>query len=367
MECIKCAADVPEGAVFCPWCGKKQVTVPAKKYHKRANGSGCIFKLKGKRARPWAARRNGILVGTYATRGEAQKALERITDADINDRWNLTFSGVFTRWSEIHFREISHSQANTYSAAFKGCPELHGKKFRSLTKADFQEQIVKREKAGYSLSSCEKMIQLFSAMSAWAEDNGIVPKSHATRLRTVAKQKSFGVCLTSEQIQAIRDCDLPAKEVALIMLATGCRPGEIFTVSLADCHDDYFVGGSKTDEGRDRLIVVSSIGLDAYRSMRDSARATGGRLLIDGYRGNRKPENYAKRDFRKMMDTLHIEGITPGDLRHTYATMLAKSHVPPQLVRRLMGHSNIHTADKHYTHMDLEDLQEGSRMIFWDA
>ena len=363
MDCIKCGKEIPDGALFCPWCGKKQTTTSTKKYRKRANGTGSIYRMQGRRTKPWAATRNGVFIGTYATRGEAQKALEQITDVDITDRYNLTFSDVFSRWSESHYREISSSQAKAYNAAYKACSDLHAQKYRRLQKSDFQGQIIKRENSGYSQSSCEKMIQLFSSMGTWAEENGIVPRSRASRLRTVAEQKSSGVCLTVEQIQAIQQSGHRAAPVALLMLSTGCRPGELFSVELASCFDDYFIGGSKTEEGRDRLIVVSQVGLEAYHSMVFSAKAAGGTLLIDGYDGNRKAENYAKRDFAKMMQELGIVGVTPVDCRHTYSTYLSRAHCPPQLLRRLMGHTTIQTSDKYYTHMDLEDLRHGAEML----
>lgn len=69
--CVKCHADLPESAHFCPYCGKKQVT--EKKHRKRANGTGSIYKLPGNRAKPWQAKKNGISIGTYPTRADAQK------------------------------------------------------------------------------------------------------------------------------------------------------------------------------------------------------------------------------------------------------------------------------------------------------
>lgn len=363
MDCVKCGKDLPESALFCPWCGKKQTVTPQKKYRKRTDGSGTVYRMRGRKLHPWVAQKNQILIGTFATRGEAEKALDRITDEDITDRYNLTFAEVYDRWSSAHFREITKSQQGAYRASFRAASDLHSHKFRSLHKADFMAEVIKRERAGMSQSTCEKMIQLFSAMGSWAEENGIVSRNPASKLRTVARQKSEGQCFSPEQVDAIRRSSHRAAPVVLLMLATGCRPGEVFTVRLSNCFDDYFVGGSKTVEGRNRVIPVASIGLDAYRSMRAAAQESGGELLIDGYEGNRKPENFSKRDFADLMRSLGIQGFTPVDCRHTYSTYLAKAGVPPQLIRRLMGHATVKTSDKYYTHLDLEDLRAGSDML----
>lgn len=363
MICVKCGKDLPESALFCPWCGKKQSATPQKKYRKRTDGSGSVWRKRGKKLRPWAAQKNRILVGYFATRGEAEKALDRITDQELTDRYNLTFSAVYERWSAEHFREISESQQGAYRASYRAASALYTQKFRSLHKSDFMAEVIKREQAGMSQSTCEKMIQLFSSMGAWAEENGIVSRNPASKLHTVARQKSEGRCFSPEQIDAIRSSGHRAAPVVLLMLATGCRPGEVFTVRLSNCFDDYFIGGSKTVEGRNRVIPVSSIGLDAYRSLRSAAQESGGDLLIDGYEGNRKAENFSKRDFADLMRSLGIQGFTPVDCRHTYSTYLTKAGVPPQLIRRLMGHTTVKTSDKYYTHLDLEDLRAGSDML----
>ena len=81
MECVKCKKEIEDDSVFCRFCGKKQIS--ERKHKKRANGTGNVTKLSGKRAKPWIARKNGVYIGSYATRGEAQKALDRLTDADV--------------------------------------------------------------------------------------------------------------------------------------------------------------------------------------------------------------------------------------------------------------------------------------------
>ena len=60
-NCIKCKAELPDGAVFCHLCGKRQAQEP-RKYKKRGNGTGCISKLPGNRKKPWRARKNDVQV-----------------------------------------------------------------------------------------------------------------------------------------------------------------------------------------------------------------------------------------------------------------------------------------------------------------
>lgn len=360
MNCNKCKKELPDKAVYCPYCGKKQA--PAQRKHrKRANGTGNISVLSGTRAKKYLARRSGEVIGTYATYAEAQKALERLTDVDINDKYNMTFAQVYAAWAPEHAREM-HSMHN-YAAAYKACAELHDRKFRSLRKSDFMGEIIKLEQAGKSKSTCEKMIQLFGQLSKWAMDEGISQQNHAQNVRTVAEQLSTKKPFSPAEIQHIEESDQPAAQIALILIATGCRPNELFRVPLSMCYNGYFVGGSKTQAGRNRVIAVSPIGREAYEHLRQLAARAGGTRLIDGYSGNRDATNFAKRDFKALMDSLNITGMTPYNCRHTFITMAVKSGIPAATLKRMVGHASISTTDTHYTHLDAEDILKAIQNI----
>lgn len=358
MDCIKCKATLPDGAIYCPLCGKKQ-TPEKKKRRKRANGSGTIYKLSGNRAKPWAASRNGIYLGSFKTYAEAQKMLELTTDDDINDKYNLTFTQVYEYWRPIHAREVSPAQMNCYRTAFNQSASLHGRKFRTLRKSDFVSVILALEESGKSLSTCEKVMQLFGQLSKWAMDEGIVNQNHAQHVKTAAQQKGKKRSFTEAEIVAIKKASSRAAPIALILIATGARTIEFFNVPLEDCYANYFIAGSKAKKGQPtsrRVIAVSADGLDEYRALLEAARSSGGKRLIDGYEGNRNSVNFQKRDFKELMDEIGCTDMTPYSCRHTFSTRAVKAGVTPQLLSRMMGHTDIKTADKHYTHLDTEDI-----------
>ena len=358
MDCIKCKATLPEGAIYCPLCGKKQ-TPEKKKRRKRANGSGTIYKLSGNRAKPWAVSRNGIYLGAFKTYTEAQKLLERTTDDNINDRYNLTFAQVYEQWRPVHARVVSAAQMNCYRTAYKQSAILHDRKFRTLRKSDFLSVILSLESSGKSQSTCEKAMQLFGQLCKWAMDEGIVNQNHAQHVKTAAQQKRKKRAFTEEEIFAIRGAKSRAKQIALILIATGARTIELFNVPLEDCYDSYFIAGSKAPKGQEairRAIAVSADGIEAYTALLHAARAAGGRRLIDGYMGNRNSVNFQKRDFTELMEEIGCTDMTPYSCRHTFSTRAVRAGVTPQMLSRMMGHKDIKTADKHYTHLDTEDI-----------
>ena len=51
-------------------CGKKQVP-EKRKALKRANGTGTVYKLSGRRSRPWVAAKNRVIIGYYPKKTDA--------------------------------------------------------------------------------------------------------------------------------------------------------------------------------------------------------------------------------------------------------------------------------------------------------
>lgn len=352
-NCIKCKAELPDGAAFCHLCGKRQTAEP-RKHKKRANGTGNVTKLSGKRTKPWIARKNGVYIGSYATRGEAQKALERLTDADVNEKFNLTFKQVHDLWLPEHERTIGQHGKGSYKTALGNCEELHDLRFRSLRTSDFQKVIIRLEEKGLSKSSCEKVLQLFGQLSEWAVREGIIQTNHAKFCTITAAQKSEGRVFTTEAIKAIKASENPAADIVLILLATGCRGNELFAVPVGNCADRYFIGGSKTDTGKNRVIAVAADGLEAYQRL--LAAAKGKKRLIDGYAGNKTYANFAKREFKELMKDIGLEGFTPYDCRHTFTTQAIRAGIDKQTLRRMLGHADLATTDKYYTHLELDDI-----------
>lgn len=356
-NCIKCSAVLPDGAMFCPNCGKRQAP-ETRKYKKRANGTGTISKLSRNRAKPWLARRNDVCIGTFKTRAEAQKALERLTDADINEKFNLTFQQVHDCWLPEHEREIGESAKGSYKTAMKHCESLHDRRFRSLRTSDFQQIIIQMENKGLSKSSCEKVLQLFGQLSAWAIREGIAQTNYARFCTITATQKSEGRVFSADAIRAIKTSNHVAADIVLVLIATGCRGNELFSAPLITCTDRYFIGGSKTNAGKNRVIPIAADGLKAYQRLLAAAKKRNGTLLIDGYDGNKIYANFAKREFKDLMQELGLEGYTPYDCRHTFTTLAIKSGVDKQTLRRILGHADLSTTDKYYTHLGLNDILE---------
>ena len=149
----------------------------------------------------------------------------------------------------------------------------------------------------------------------------------------------------------------------MILISCGCRPGELFNVPLVNCREDHFIGGSKTEAGKNRVIPIGSDGIAAYQKMRVRAIEKRGTLLIDGYEGqNKTAPNFAKRDWRELMENIGRSGVTPYSCRHTFITRAILSGMELPVLEAIVGHVDRETT-KIYTHLHANDLVDAVKSI----
>ena len=100
MVCKQCNKQIPDNAVYCHICDKKQ-SVQTAKYRQRPHGQGTIPKLTGHRAASYWARlptdyssgtavRNSVGVGQLVLLPKADTiATKPFTDKDLHILWNV--------------------------------------------------------------------------------------------------------------------------------------------------------------------------------------------------------------------------------------------------------------------------------------
>ena len=351
MICRKCRGEIPDGSKFCMLCGAEQNPAPRRKALKRANGTGSVVKLSGHRKRPWAAKKNGIYIGYFETKTAALEAVNKLAGQDITEKYNMTFETVFKEWSAEHYKEITASGIETYDHSFDVFKELHKRIFRNLRTADFQAVIDKHKSKSYSTIS--KYKQLITQMYKWSIREGIVTTNLGTYIKLKEKEKKEKEIFSDADIKKLRKDGSEAARIVLMLLATGMRIGELFSLPLSDYHEKYVVGGEKSEAGRNRVIPIRPEGREHFEYF--AKRATG-ELLLSGYSGDKVPANYRRRDYYPLLNKLHIDRKTPHATRHTYASQAVKEGMRPEILQRILGHSDYSTTANVYTHIDAETL-----------
>ena len=140
-----------------------------------------------------------------------------------------------------------------------------------------------------------------------------------------------------------------------MLLATGCRINEIFKLKLEDYHGTYIISGAKTEAGQNRVIPIRPEGRTHFEYF--AQKAAGKTYLIDGYDGNKVPNNFRKRDYYSLLDRLGIpRSKTPHSTRSTYATRAVKEGLSPAMTQKVLGHADFDTTQAYYNAPDAETL-----------
>lgn len=313
--------------------------------------AGTVYKLSGRRTRPWVAAKNKVIVGYYEKKTDALAALEKLSGKDLDERYNMTFAEVFTEWKAEHYREIGEKGIETYERAYVIFQPLHDKKFRSLRTADFQAVI--DQHMSKSHSTVNKYKQLITQMSTWAVREEICTTNFARFVKLPENVKKEKDVFTSAEIKKLEKDGSDTAKIILMLLATGMRIGELFNLPLKDYHGDYVIGGEKTEAGKNRIIPIRPEGQEYFAYF---AKKANGSLLISGYDGQKVPANFRRREYYPLLEKLKIEKKTPHATRHTYATRAVKEGLAPEYLQKILGHANYATTADVYTHIDAETL-----------
>lgn len=349
--CIKCKKELPNGALFCPWCGKKQAASPRKRKSRRPNKTGSVYKNTGGRSRPWVAYRSGVVVGSYETKKEALEALERVSGKRLTDRYNMTFAQVYEQWNKEHYEEIGDRTVAQYRRAYDVAKPLHNRLFRELRTPDFQDILDAQQ--DLAKSTVEKFKQLFTSMSDWAIREEIIETNFASFAKAKGAAAKPHQPFTKDEIEKIKSEGSETARIVLMLLATGMRISELFELPLSSYHIDYVVGGEKSDAGRERIIPIRAEGREHFAYFAARAHT----MLLDGYSGNKNPPNFRKRNYYPLLDQLGIDrSKTPHSTRTTYTTRAVDEGLSPAITQKVLGHADFDTTQKYYNKPDADSL-----------
>lgn len=373
MKCVRpcCRKEIPDGASFCPWCGKKQpeAAPPQRKKRRRPKGSGSVYKMCGTRARPYVAlTAKREVLGTYETPGEAVQALDAYNSQNRPlTKLKYTFSDVYEKWSETHYQNLGDDGKYSYTWAYQKAAPLWDCKIRDLVTEDYQRIIDNLVNEGLSRSSCEKQKQLFSQLCKWSMGNGIISHNFAEELKLPAEKKKKKVVISKDEIARIQkiasdrqDNMHEIAQIAMVLYYTGMRINELLTLRRedVDLQNGYIVGGEKSDAGRERTIpILEPIKMILAGWMVDSI---GSDLLLPPKRkGKKRSDSGVEKAFKILMQRCGIsEEAVPHTMRRTATTRLVEGKAEPTAVKAIMGHADFSTTANYYTEHDAEYLKE---------
>lgn len=348
---------------------------------KRANGDGSVYKIGGKRRKPWGARitvgwqidastgkarQVYQVIGTFATRPEAERALNSFLENPYDiDAHKITFSEAYSRWSSEYYETLSNpSSARSYKAAYAYCKPLYDMRMRDL-RVEHMQGVINDAEVGDATK--QRMKSLFNMLYKWCLIHEIVDKDYSALFvcKVGKRDKTTRIPFKNSEVQKLWAMqNFGIADMVLFSVYTGFRPSEVLNIEtrFVDLVRWRVKGGMKTDAGRDRIVPIhEKIRPIVQRHYNPESKylfpnEKGGFMTYDQYRGR----------FKKVMRALGATH-TPHEARHTFISCAKYYKVDDNLLKAIVGHKITDITEAVYTHRPYEDYVEAVNMISYEG
>lgn len=285
-------------------------------------------------------------LGYTETRAKGKQMLaeyhNQLYDIDLS---NTTFEYLYEKWFEYKKgTNLSESTLKRYKFYKNHYENIKFKKFIDITREDLQYII--DEMSESTAESQRKVLSVYSQIYRYCKGNNIKVGADVSILVNIKKsvQSTMHKPFTDEEIQKLWNSRNDIIDIVLIGIYTGLRPNEFFKIS--EVHDNYFITGSKTESGKNRVIPLNNKIKDIFQNLYNkepfSKRFSSPDSLYQ----------LIKREFK----SLNLGSHSPYDCRHTFATLMARAKADEHCTKLIMGHRINDLTKRVYTHKLINEL-----------
>lgn len=328
------------------------------------NGFGsivCLDKSGKKRRKPWAVRittgwkdgkQQRKYLGYYKTQADALVALADYHKNGVDiDLSKLTLNEVFDKWIErVEKKDLSDAVMRTHKMAHSRFGTMGNVQFNQLKTAHLQSWMDDIElKPGSKNKLKSTMIQLYK----YAITNDLVNKNYALGIEINEKIEKTGAIFTEKEIEKLwKYTDIKEVRQLLILIYTGMRIGELLAVHRNNINfeEQYIIGGSKTEAGRDRVIPLHNKIMPFVKELLGDNN-----WLVQSNRGLAMSYRNASEQFKKVFDKLEMNHKIH-DTRKTAISWMHTSGIPMETIRIIVGHSGKGVTEQVYLFKSPKEL-----------
>lgn len=391
MNCKKCKAELQDGWICCPLCGKPAMDKPRKR-RSRANGEGSVFQQRG--CKTYTARvtvgftktdrgvkQRYAQKGGFRTRRDAMEYLPILRAEALKaekdepqirygvDYTGITFSELYDKLIARETKRITKSTLDCYKAAYKYYSDVYHLPFRELNTEDWQLCV---DDCPKGIRTKENMKALGTKLYKLAAELRVFGLSTSTDFATLIwldrEERESRQPFTAEdlvKLKAAVQSGVAYADYVMAMCYTGFRPSEFLDLR----HDAYdpdkgtLRGGAKTDAGKNRIVPVHPL----IKNFVEGRYRSGSKFLFPDPQGLQFRLNaFRAKNFYRVLALAGIqpepeEGdkprLTPYSCRHTFATLMKNAKGSPRDKAALMGHTS-YEMTLHYQHEDFESLRD---------
>lgn len=342
---------------------------------KLPNGYGSVYKLSGKRRKPYMIRKTigwdddgkqiRPVLGCYATRQEALQALAAFNDNPYDlSMSKTTFSEIYERWFNDSFDEDTNkSTKRNYEAAYKHCAALYDMKMADI-RPHHMQQVIDDCPSGYQ--SAKRIRILFNQLYRWCMQHDCIKKNYSENL--VVNQKNEPkekFAFSNNEIAMLWSNAEQNSHVSLILMLiySGVRINELLQLKKENVNlkEQWFkVTASKTSSGI-RIVPIADKVLPYWQQFMNLSTCEHAVCTQDGKRLTY--DNFKKRYWQPLMEQLNMTH-TPHETRHTCISQLVMKNVNKTIIKKIVGHKSImDLTERVYTHIEIQELLDAINKI----
>lgn len=364
-KCIKCGADLPEEAIFCHICGKKQVEQKRAVRH-RGSGMGTAFR----RGKTWTGQAAGYSYILKGKDGETRLVRHRPTKGGFKTKasaleWAAaqdvqqvkkeppTLLELWQGWSENDLLTRSKDKQIAYRKARERIEPIIARKISDLTIDDLQSTVNAGAKSYYTARDMKSLLShLYQRAMASGGGNGWVTVNLSRFIVLPDLEEKGPEPFTEDEVSAMWKAWEEGNVFVgymLLMIYTSMMPGELLSckTDMIDYERHEIYGcGKKTKKRKDTPIVFPEFIEPVLKELSKKSTSKTGKIF-----GGDEGTFYSA--YHSATRAIGVRDLNPYSCRHTTATEAVKKGVELPVVQQIMRHSKLASTQR-YIHVSTE-------------
>lgn len=356
MNCVKCSKILPDGARYCPACGKRQEQA-AGGVKQRGNGQGCAFR----RGKTWTAQwtekiyldeQNRLHQVRRSKGGFSSKraALQYASNPPKAEKRAPTLREYYNTYISGDFQKLSENRQTAIKKAFERLSPIADCNIDSLTIRQIQETIDSAASTYYTRRDMKTLLSHCYNL-AIAERETTVNLSKYVTLPELEEEEPEP--FTEEEIRKFWAAYEKDHFIGYIltMIYTGMMPGELLNlkIEMIDFEKNEIVrGGIKTKKRKETPMVFPDFIVPVLQQLCEESKSRIGKFCCIN-----KDKFYSR--YYECLELAGVRRLTPYACRHTTATALAMKNIAPSIIQEIMRHSKFTTTQR-YIHPDMDNM-----------
>ena len=284
-----------------------------------------------------------------------------------------TFKECADAFIKRHLETLKHKQGGysyeleqgLYGVLNNYCKDIHECKITILKFYDIQS--IADKVKNQSLSQVSRLKTVIFGAFDYARKQNYIKENFVNDVEFLYKKpsKDKHKVFTEEEVNLLWEhSEDKGVQTILMLIYTGVRINELLTLpkSKLFLDEQYFICGTKTEAGRDRIVPIADKVLPFFKAFADSDSEYLFQPIRRNNSNNLHRESYMRVYWRVVMENLGMEHI-PHDTRYTCATMLDKANVKDNIIKFILGHRQSDVTNQVYVHPDVETLLENINKI----